>query len=73
LVVIDHELQDRINSGAPTRELRAYAARKGIRTLLHDGIEKVKSGLTTLDEVMRVVPYRQIRAVVSTEKDYQLD
>ena len=36
-------------------ELRACARREGMRTLREDGLEKVKSGVTSLGEVLRVL------------------
>jgi type II secretory ATPase GspE/PulE/Tfp pilus assembly ATPase PilB-like protein len=38
-----------------TEVLQAKAVEEGMRTMLHDGILKVFAGLTTLEEVYRVV------------------
>ena len=43
-----------IGEGLSLHELRAIASRTGFRTLRHDGFEKAVSGLTTIDEVLRV-------------------
>jgi len=40
--------------GADEGEIRAQARRGGMKTLLEDGIEKIRMGITTLDEVFRV-------------------
>jgi general secretion pathway protein E/type IV pilus assembly protein PilB len=40
---------------APARELRNAARAAGYRTLVDDGMRRVMEGLTTLDEVSRVV------------------
>lgn len=60
LLLIDEELQDAIAGGAPQHEMRQTLARRGFRTLTHDALDKVDQGLTTLDELVRVIPYRQI-------------
>jgi type IV pilus assembly protein PilB len=54
LLVPDDEMIERISQGCALTELREHAKRLGMKTLLADGIEKVKSGITTLDEVYRV-------------------
>ena len=40
---------------APTHEIEAAAAAAGMRTLLEDGVEKVITGLTTVDELRRIL------------------
>jgi type IV pilus assembly protein PilB len=40
---------------APTADIQRLALAQGMRTLRQDGWEKVKLGLTSLDEIMRVV------------------
>ena len=40
---------------APVEELTDIAVEGGMRTLLADGIRKAVEGLTTIEEVMRVV------------------
>ena len=54
LFVPDDVLIDRISQGAPLNELRDLARQSGMAPLRVDGIEKVKAGITTLDEVYRV-------------------
>jgi type II secretory ATPase GspE/PulE/Tfp pilus assembly ATPase PilB-like protein len=54
LLVPDDQLVERISQGAPLNELREHAKRLGMKSLRADGIEKVKAGVTTLDEVYRV-------------------
>ena len=53
-LVLDEELRRLILQRAPAGEITALARSKGMRTLREDGMEKVKQGLTTLEEVMRV-------------------
>ena len=39
---------------ASSEEIRERAVKKGMRLLKEDGWEKVKAGITTLEEVLRV-------------------
>jgi type IV pilus assembly protein PilB len=54
LLAMDDALAGRITQGAPLSELRSLARSVGAKTLRADGIEKVKAGITTLEEVYRV-------------------
>lgn len=54
LLVPGDDLSERIAAGISLRELREAAIAAGMRPLRTDGIEKVKSGITTLEEVYRV-------------------
>lgn len=45
---------DLISQGATLNQVRDLAVRQEMKTLRADGIEKVKSGITTLEEVYRV-------------------
>jgi type IV pilus assembly protein PilB len=46
-------LRDLVAANAGTTELRAQACQEGMVTLRQSGLEKVREGLTTLDEVVR--------------------
>jgi len=54
LFVPDDETQDKISSGASLNEMRELAKGLGMKALRVDGMEKVKAGITTLEEVYRV-------------------
>ncbi len=54
LAVSDH-LRNRIASDAPEKELYKEAARAGMVSLRADGLKKVAAGLTTLEELSRVI------------------
>lgn len=43
-----------ISQGATLNDLRAHAKKQGVITLRGDGMEKVKAGITTLEEIYRV-------------------
>jgi general secretion pathway protein E len=54
LFIVDDEIRRMILAGADDIRLRETARKKGMKTLLEDGLEKVKASLTTLSEVFRV-------------------
>ena len=54
VLALTDELRELILSNAPSSEIYKKARESGMRTLKEDGIEKVKRGLTTIEEVMRV-------------------
>ena len=53
LFVPDDEISEMINERISTKKLRAKALEKGMLPLHHDGIEKVKAGIVSIDEVLR--------------------
>lgn len=55
LLVVDDEVRSELIKGVPTHELHKIALRKGMKTLLNDGLEKARRGEVSLDEVLRVV------------------
>ncbi len=61
LFVMDDGFRESISSNYREAELFSAARAAGMRTLLEDGIDKVRSGITTVDEVLRVVgPQKRI-------------
>jgi type II secretory ATPase GspE/PulE/Tfp pilus assembly ATPase PilB-like protein len=60
LLLLDEGLQDMIADGAHKSVLRRYVMGNGFRTLVDDALSKVNAGLTTIDELLRVLPYRQL-------------
>jgi type IV pilus assembly protein PilB len=55
LMVLNEEIQDLIVKRAPLSEVRNAALASGMKTLKMDGFQKVLEGITTVEEVMRVV------------------
>lgn len=49
------ELQDLIGKSPSTKEVFELVRGQGFKTMFEDGLEKVKGGVTTLDELLRVV------------------
>ena len=54
LVVIDDDMRDMIKVKASARDYRQLLRRRGVASLRRIGLERVKAGVTTVDEVVRV-------------------
>ena len=52
---INDEIRNAINDSVPREELRKLIYKKGVKTLLQDGLLKVLEGITTMEEVFRLV------------------
>jgi type IV pilus assembly protein PilB len=50
---VDDELREMILSGASSFEIRQKAVQNGMMTLRMSGLQKIRDGLTTIDEVVR--------------------
>lgn len=55
-VHITQEIHDLILKNPSARQVWDLAKKQGARSLFEDGIEKVKKGITTLEELLRVAP-----------------
>jgi type II secretory ATPase GspE/PulE/Tfp pilus assembly ATPase PilB-like protein len=55
LLNISDPIRDMVVHHASSTELKAQAIREGMRTLRDDGLEKVMSGISTIEEILRVV------------------
>ena len=51
---VGDEIRDLVMRRATVKEIKDKAVALGMRTLREDGIQKVKDGITTIDEVLRV-------------------
>jgi len=54
VVVVDDDMRELIKHKASPREYRSLLRKRGIATLRRTGLGKVKDGITTVDEVLRV-------------------
>jgi len=59
LLRITPSVRELITQKAPESELRKAAGLAGTRFLLEDAMDKVKAGLTTVEEVMRVIQMQE--------------
>jgi type IV pilus assembly protein PilB len=55
-MITNEELIVGINKGYESAELKKIAVRGGMRTLHQDSLEKVRDGMTTLEEALGTVP-----------------
>ena len=55
LLRFDREIDDLVARDATPRELHKFASAKGFDTLADDGIRRVLEGVTSMDEVSRVL------------------
>jgi type II secretory ATPase GspE/PulE/Tfp pilus assembly ATPase PilB-like protein len=55
VLVADPIIRDAILRKAPSSELKRLAVAGGMTTMLEDGFEKARRGMTTIEEVLRVV------------------
>jgi type II secretory ATPase GspE/PulE/Tfp pilus assembly ATPase PilB-like protein len=54
LLIVDDKFRDMINQDASVSSMRRVFRESGQPTLFDDGINKVKRGVTTIEEVLRV-------------------
>jgi len=54
LLVMDNDTRHLLTTGADSVKMKDMAVRNGMATLFEDGLLKVKNGMTTLSEVLRV-------------------
>jgi type IV pilus assembly protein PilB len=55
MLEINNEVRDLINNRGSEQAIRNAGRRNGMRTLFEDGLDKAAQGLTTIEEVLRVV------------------
>jgi general secretion pathway protein E len=55
VLTIDDELRDLVQSRKGAREIEAAAVRGGMRTIFADGCSKALAGVTSIEEVLRVI------------------
>ncbi|MBN1577907.1 MAG: Flp pilus assembly complex ATPase component TadA [Chitinispirillaceae bacterium] len=55
LIVVNDKLRDAIADNIPENNIRRMIREDGFQTLIYDGIEKVKQGATSPEELLRIV------------------
>lgn len=84
VLLIDQNIKDAISSNVKKDELRHLVYSSDVTSLLHDGINKVLNGLTTLEELLKLIELEDDENIKSTglknaikvnditkDKDYQ--
>ena len=59
--MLDAELADLIADGAPMHRVRTAALEQGMQSLLDNALDKARAGITSLEEILRTVPYRMMK------------
>ena len=54
LMILDDSIRNLVIGKVPTEEIRKKAIASGMTTLKEEGIQKIKDGITTVEEVLRV-------------------
>lgn len=54
LLMVNEEIRKMIDEKASADQIREKAVKTGMKSLKDDGIEKIRAGLTTIEEVLRV-------------------
>ncbi len=55
VLTLDNETRDRIGSGASVLEISRQVRQKGLRSIAHHAVERIRAGSTTLEEILRVL------------------
>ncbi len=63
LLVLDEQMRACIRSTFRDDEIRNLARSGGMRLMQEDALQKVCAGITTIDEILRVVPFDQAAAL----------
>ena len=64
MLVLDEAIRSAVRSGGRNEEIRTLARHNGMKLMQEYALERVQQGQTTLDEVMRVVPFEKIHATL---------
>lgn len=60
LLIVNEAIRAMIRAGESTDAIREMARLRGMRLMHEDGLDKVKSGITTYDEILRIVPFEAV-------------
>jgi type IV pilus assembly protein PilB len=63
LLMLDDAIRSVVRSGGRNEEIRVLAQHNGMRRMQEYALDLVRQGQTTLDEVLRVVPFEQVLTV----------
>jgi type II secretory ATPase GspE/PulE/Tfp pilus assembly ATPase PilB-like protein len=56
VLTVDHHIRSLILKRTPSAQMRQSAMSKGMKTLWQSGWHKMNSGITSLDELVRILP-----------------
>jgi type IV pilus assembly protein PilB len=55
VMVVDNDIRDAFLRQASSNEIKTIAQNNGMTTMVEDGVKKVRQGITTIEEVLRVI------------------
>lgn len=64
LLVFNDAIRAAVRDGARNDEMRGLARSAGMKLMQEYALERVKEGLTTIDEVSRVIPFERIPSLI---------
>ena len=73
LLVVDDQFRDMINTDSSINNMRRLFYESGRRCLFEDGLLKVKQGLTTIEEVLRVTEASSKTSELVSDEDTNID
>jgi type IV pilus assembly protein PilB len=62
LLTLNDPIRSAIRAGGRNDEIRALARQNGMRLMQEYALERVRDGLTTVEEVLRVIPFEPVAA-----------
>ncbi|RME75736.1 MAG: type II/IV secretion system protein [Planctomycetota bacterium] len=68
LLVFNEKIRQFILQKAPSNVIRNFVIQMGMQTFLHDGIRKIKEGITTVEEVFRAVSYKELSDIIHSSQ-----
>jgi type IV pilus assembly protein PilB len=72
LLMINEPIRAMIRAGESTDAIRELARLRGMRLMHEDGLDKVNIGVTTYDEILRIVPFEFVVRCLCTACGQQL-
>jgi type IV pilus assembly protein PilB len=60
IVLVNESMRDLITENAPENKIRRFLRSTGMKTLIQNGVDKIEQGLTTPEELLRVVMVEDI-------------
>jgi type IV pilus assembly protein PilB len=72
LLIVNEPMRNMIRSGESIDAIREHGRLRGMRLMYEDGLDKVKTGLTTYDEILRIVPFEAVGRCVCAACGQQL-
>jgi type IV pilus assembly protein PilB len=63
MLMLNEEIRAAVRGGSRNDEVRSLARSNGMKLMQEYALDRVREGLTTLDEALRVIPFEPIRSI----------